>query len=230
MTEKYFDTLNTLKRIVYMDKNIRNFVNELAALEAMPRVCNQYANELPENEIRRSNLFIYLNKMNELRPKIMLVGEAPGYRGCRLTGVPFTSEHLLMNGVPGLDLFGEKQGFRLASKDGRLLKEATATIIWETLMSNDMIALGWNSFPFHPHREGMPESNRAPLTKELKVGEKPLLMLLELFDIKTVVAVGNKAEETLNNLNIPCHKVRHPAQGGKNQFVEGIRKIREGML
>jgi len=39
--------------------------------------------------------------------------------------------------------------------------------------------------------------------------------------------MGNKAEETFNKLGISCEKVRHPKQGGKNEFVEGIRMIKE---
>jgi len=54
--------------------------------------------------------------------------------------------------------------------------------------------------------------------------------MIEMFDIKTVVAVGNKAEENLNNLGINCNKVRHPAQGGKNDFVKGIKEIKENLM
>ncbi|MPN64510.1 hypothetical protein SDC9_212285 [bioreactor metagenome] len=46
-----------------------------------------------------------------------------------------------------------------------------------------------------------------------------------MFNIEKVVAMGNKAEESLKKLGISCEKVRHPAQGGKNEFVEGIRMI-----
>ncbi|MDF2519439.1 MAG: uracil-DNA glycosylase-like protein [Clostridia bacterium] len=208
-----------------MEKKLKSFIEELAETEVTPNVYNQYSYETEENEARRQNLFIYLKHMYKLKPGIMLVGEAPGYRGCRLTGVPFTSEHLLMNNMPGLELFGREAGYRLAAEKEKLLKEATATIIWETLLKYDVTAVGWNAFPFHPHKKDDMESNRTPLQKELLIGEKPLLKMLEMFDIKTVVAVGGKAEQTLNKLNISCHKVRHPAQGGKNEFVEGIKRI-----
>ena len=108
-----------------------------------------------------------------------------------------------------------------------MLKEATATIIWETLLKYDIMALSWNAFPFHPHKAGNGESNRTPLQKELIIGERPLLEIIKIFDIKKVVAVGRKAEQTLNKLSISCHGVRHPAQGGKNEFVEGIRSVIE---
>lgn len=210
-----------------MTKVLKDFVEELAVTEVTPNVYNQYSYETQENAVRRKNLLIYLENMYKLKPEVILVGEAPGYRGCRLTGVPFTSEYLLMNNMKGLNLFGREAGYRLACEKDKLLKEATATIIWETLLKYEMISLGWNAFPFHPHRAGNGESNRAPLKSELLIGEKPLLKIIEMFNIKKVVAVGRKSEESLEKLNISCDKVRHPAQGGKNDFVEGIRGLKE---
>lgn len=210
-----------------MIKKLKSFVEDLAAIEVTPNVYNQYSYEYKESSIRRDNLLIYLKQMYKLKPKIMLVGEAPGYRGSRLTGVPFTSEHLLVNNMDGLDLFGMDKGYRLAYPKEKLLKEATATIIWNTFLQYDIKALSWNAFPFHPHKKDYEESNRTPLKKELLIGEKPLLEMIEMFEIKKVIAMGNKAEESLNKLGIDCHKVRHPAQGGKNEFVEGIKKFGE---
>jgi uracil-DNA glycosylase len=216
-----------MQRADTMVKKLKDFVEELAKTQVTPNVYNQYSYEFEESVIRRRNLLIYLEQMQKLKPQVILVGEAPGYRGCRLTGVPFTSEHLLMNGMEGLKIFGKEAGYRLVQERDKLLKEATATIIWETLMEHDIISLSWNAFPFHPHKPGSGESNRAPLKGELLIGEKPLTRIIEMFKIKKVVAVGNKAEETLRKLGISAYKVRHPAQGGKNEFVEGIRRISE---
>lgn len=210
-----------------MTKKLKNFVEDLAAIEVAPNVYNQYSYKYKESSIRRNNLLIYLKQMYKLKPKIMLVGEAPGYRGSRLTGVPFTSEHLLVNNMEGLALFGMDKGYRLAYPKEKLLKEATATIIWNTLLQYDIKALSWNAFPFHPHKKDDEESNRTPLKKELLIGEKPLLQIIEMFEIEKVIAMGNKAEESLNKMGIDCYKVRHPAQGGKNEFVYGIRKFGE---
>jgi hypothetical protein len=109
----------------------------------------------------------------------------------------------------------------------KLTKEPTATIVWQTFIKYDLKVFGWNAFPFHPYKQGNMESNRTPLKKELLIGEKPLLAIIELFNIKNIIAMGNKAEESLNKLGINCDKVRHPAQGGKNDFVQGIRAIVE---
>lgn len=213
-----------------MIKNLKDFVEDLASMNVTPNVYNQYSYEHQENSIRRDNLLIYLKQMYNLKPKVIFVGEAPGYRGCRLTGVPFTSEHLLMNNIEGLELFGKENGYRLALEKEKILKEATATIIWSTLTEHNIMALAWNAFPFHPYKKGNGESNRTPTKKELLSGEKPLLKIIKMYNIETVVAVGNKAEENLRNLNINCTKVRHPAQGGKNEFVKGIKEIKESLI
>ncbi|HHT64515.1 MAG TPA: uracil-DNA glycosylase [Clostridiales bacterium] len=208
-------------------KSLKAFVEELAEMEVTPNVYNQYSYEHAENAIRRNNLYIYLQQMQKVNPKILLVGEAPGYRGCRLTGVPFTSEHLLMNNMKGLNLFGKQNGYRLAAENEKLMKEATATIIWEVLTQHNIMVLAWNAFPFHPHKKDNALSNRTPLKKELLLGEKPLLQILESFHISKVVAMGNKAAESLNKLGIPHEKVRHPAQGGKSDFVRGMIALKD---
>lgn len=222
--------MKLIKKDEHMIKVLNNFVEELANTAVTPNVYNQYSYQDDENQARRNNLLIYLHKMYQEKPKVVLVGEAPGYRGCRLTGVPFTSEHLLMHNMPGMDLFGQASGYQLAVQKQKLLKEATATIIWETLLKYDIGSLSWNAFPFHPHKPGQPETNRAPLKQELLIGEGPLKQIIEIFGIEKVVAVGGKAEQSLNKLGIPCYKVRHPAQGGKNDFVEGIRRFKESTL
>ena len=212
-----------------MVDGIDEFIERLAAANVPSNVYNQYSDDHPESFIRRRNLKIYLQQMEKLRPKIILVGEAPGYRGSRLTGVPFTSEHLLMNNKEGLTLFGRENGYQLPIEKEALLKEATATIIWETMLREELAFLSWNAFPFHPHKPEKKQSNRMPTKSELFIGGSFLLDLIELYEIKEVVAMGNKAYESLSKLEVTCHKVRHPAQGGKKQFVEGIRQIKENL-
>jgi len=212
-----------------MEDKFKKFIEKLANTEVTQNVYNQYSYKYKENKIRRDNFLIYLKQMNILKPKIMLVAEAPGYRGSRITGVPFTSEYILMNNMEGLNLYGKDKGYRLVEEKDKLLKEATATIIWETLLKYNIRALSWNAFPFHPHKEGNMKSNRTPLKKELLIGEKFILQMIQMFNIEKVVAVGNKSEESLNKLNISNHKVRHPAQGGKNKFVKGIVELNKSI-
>ena len=65
----------------------------------------------------------------------LLLMEAPGYRGCRLTGVPVTSRKVLLEGAPALDIFGRQAGFRDVADVGfeRVYGEQSATIVWNTL-------------------------------------------------------------------------------------------------
>lgn len=66
-------------------------MERLAAVETGPAATNFFNRAVPENALRRHNLEIYLQEMLDRRPKVLLVGEAPGFRGMRITGVPFTN-------------------------------------------------------------------------------------------------------------------------------------------
>jgi len=163
--------------------------------------------------------------MSEVAPKILMVAEAPGYRGMRLTGVPFTSPSLVRTGLDDFELFGEARGYRSPAEHGHIQKEQSGTIVWQTLRDNKALPLIWNAFPFHPHLPGKPLSNRTPTAKELEMGLPFLRDMIALFEIEAVVAIGNKAFDSLARLGFSCEKVRHPAQSGKNQFVEGVCRI-----
>src|SRR4029453_15119206 len=63
----------------------RTVVDELAALR-IGDTFNQYA----DSELRRERLAGYLERRKSAR--YLLVGEAAGYRGARVSGLPFTSE------------------------------------------------------------------------------------------------------------------------------------------
>lgn len=68
-------------------------------------------------------------------------------------------------------------------------------------------------------------SNRTPTPKELELGRIFLKELIEIFGIKHVIAVGNQADKSLKILGFDAVKIRHPAHGGKNDFVAGLNKI-----
>lgn len=203
---------------------IHQFVEALARVKLPSNACNQYSYEANVNSIRRHNLLLYLQQMATLNPQILLVGEAPGYRGCRLTGVPFTSEFILANGLDKLGLFGQSRGYRITEASKKLSREASASIVWETLETSQSIPLIWNAFPFHPFQADNERSNRKPKGTELLIGQEFLQMLIQLFDIKTVVAVGNTAASSLKRQGIDYQKIRHPSHGGKTQFTIGIRE------
>ena len=179
-------------------------------------VFNPYAGVDELSAMRRHNLSLYLRRMAERQPRLLLLGEAPGYRGCRVTGVPFTSESILLDEACSLGLFGAGAGFR--GGGGRLQREASATAVWSALADLNRLPLLWNAFPYHPHRPDEPDSNRPPTAAELAMGREFVVLLLDLFAIERVIAVGNKAAVALEQWGVAAAKVRHPSHGGQTIF------------
>lgn len=98
-------------------------------------------------------------------------------------------------------------------------------MVWETIREIDPLPVLWNAFPFHPHEAGNARTNRAPSAAELLTGERFVEWLIRLLPIECVAAVGNHADATLTRLGISHQKVRHPSQGGKQRFVEGLARL-----
>jgi uracil-DNA glycosylase family 4 len=150
---------------------------------------NQYA----RSPLRRDRLRAYLEA--HASAEIVLVGEAAGYRGARISGVPFTSERQLTGAGPA---------------------EATATIVHRVLdelcIENEVLL--WNVVPTHP---GTCASNRRPTSAEVRAS-RPFLD--ELTCGRQVVAVGRLAAAVLD---VPY--VRHPSHGGACPFAEGLRRM-----
>ncbi len=198
---------------------IKGFARRLQDQELDGDITNFY--NAKRTNLQRSNLQRYLAFMNEKGTDVLLVGEAPGYNGCRLTGVPFTSEYIIKEGACKGELFGIKNGYKASEK--RVKKEQSAAAMWSVLEEMEVLPLLWNAFPFHPYKKGQPDSNRKPTAKELEIGKDYLFELIELFDIKKVIAVGNVAEHILSRMEIAHLKVRHPSYGGKKEFKEQLR-------
>lgn len=147
-------------------------------------------------ELRRARLCRYL----ELRAgaRIMLVGEAPGYRGARVSGIPFTSERQLSGVGPA---------------------EATATIVHRVLAElalEDQVVC-WNVVPTHP---GTETSNRVPNRGEVEQGAPFLTVLAEG---RRIVAVGRLAAALTG-----APYIRHPSYGGAAVFRAGLLAFAAG--
>ena len=204
---------------------ISAFINKISRIPSPPNANNIYSNKHSLNRIRRNNLKIYLEKMSILKPITILVGEAPGYQGCRLSGIPFTSEYIILNGLPGCEIFGNRIGYAKSVEFDRIKKEPSATIVWNTLINYHPLPLIWSAYPFHPHNPGNLNSNRKPRKDEMEIGLPILEEIINLFTIKELIAIGNAAAEQLSRLNLNFVKVRHPSHGGKPEFVKGINNI-----
>ena len=153
---------------------------------------NQYASSALLR--RRLSEYLALRSGAEL----LLVGEAAGYRGTRLSGIPFTSERQLTGKGPA---------------------EASATIVHRVLgeLRLEEHVLLWNVVPTHPHRPGEPGSNRRPRTDEIEAS-RPFLE--QLAAGRRVVPVGRVAEAAIGAAGI-----RHPSHGGAQAFRDGLAAL-----
>ena len=207
------------------NRQIDALIHDLSQVKLSADAFNEYAPGDANSAVRRENLRLYLRTMAARNPTTLLVMEAPGYRGCRLTGVPVTSRKVLLEGVPRLTMFSVQEGYRDVDDIGfeRVYGEQSATIVWGTLANLSLLPFIWNTFPFHPHKAGQPLSNRRPRKSEIDLGVPYLQRLLEYWRYEKVIAVGNVAYETMVGKGIDCQKIRHPAHGGKNDFVAGLK-------
>jgi len=148
---------------------------------------------------RRQRLHTYLAALENA--PFLLVGEAAGHRGARVSGIPFASERQLT---------------------GRGPAEATATIVRRTLaeLGLDDRALCWNVVPTHPHLARRHDTNRRPTRAEVDAS-RPFLR--ELAHGRTVLAVGRLAEAVTG-----ARYLRHPSHGGAAEFRAGLLAFRPG--
>lgn len=209
------------------DGQIDALILALSLAQVAADAFNEYAPGDENNGVRRANLRLYLRTLAARRPRKLLVMEAPGYRGCRLTGVPVTSRKVLLEGAPALNMFGRAAGYRDVADAGfeRVYGEQSATIVWTSLSGLGALPLIWNTFPFHPHQAGKPMSNRKPRAAEIELGVIFLRRLLAIWRFEQVIAVGNVAYETMRGQGLACRKLRHPAHGGKKDFVAGLTAL-----
>jgi hypothetical protein len=162
---------------------LTSLVERLAAIR-IGETYNQYA----DSELRRARLASYLAARADAA--VVLVGEAAGYRGARVSGIPFTSERQLT---------------------GSGSAEATASIVQRTLEELDLVedVVLWNVVPTHP---GTERSNRRPSRAEI---DASLPFLAEITGGRRVIAVGRLAAAVTG-----APYVRHPSHGGATRFRE----------
>ncbi|WP_405583703.1 uracil-DNA glycosylase [Streptomyces sp. NBC_01190] len=179
----------------------------------------------PAGRLRGRNLTRYLELMREIGPKVMLVAEAPGYRGATITGVPFMGVRQV-GARPGL-ITGRPEGDGFLVPENPVVDwEASASAVWGALaVWKGRLPLLWGIYPHHPFLAGDVHTNRTPRASEVAAGAPIALALAETFGITTFVAVGRKSQGALAAGGITATAVRHPAQGGARIFAEQVAAL-----
>jgi len=175
--------------------NAERFVTRLAAAR-IGTTFNFYRDGDGAAE-RRRRLRDYLEERTDAR--LILVGEAAGYRGARISGIPFTSERQLTG-------------------SGRA--EATATIVQRAVRELGLEVLCWNVVPTHP---GTESSNRRPTRQEVEASRP---FLAELTQGRRILAVGRLAERATGApyLRHPAHGGAAEFKAGLLAFAAGGRQ------
>jgi len=153
-------------------------------------------NQYRRSRLRRERLAAYLEAKRSA--PILMVGEAAGFRGARISGIPFTSERQV---------------------SGRGTAEASATIVHRALAElgiEDDVLL-WNVVPTHPHEPGRPYTNRRPSRVEVEASSR---FLEGVARGRRLIAIGRLAQTVTG-----APYVRHPSHGGAQAFREGLCRL-----
>ena len=203
----------------------RDFVADLARMR-FENVFNPYSDtceicdgpDAPAK--RRRNLESVLSAAVAGGVDALWVGLELGHGGGRRTGLPRTDDRRL-----------QTHGTRFGLADlepptiaGRSV-ELTASAVWEALESVPGRVLLWNVFPLHPHKPGTSLSNRRHHPAEREAGIAILKRLKEQLSDAPIIAVGRHAEAALRRAGYPHDAVRHPAYGGKPDFLAGVAQL-----
>lgn len=218
-----------------VDARVVDLIDMLKVRPANEDLFNPWWDFDPENDIaeespaiRRAQLGQYLSERFD-SARYLLVGEATGYQGGHFSGIPMTSERLLLGGLDSRGVRPEHvfTGLvprRTSRPDIKPLgfSEPTATIVWSHLVSlgiDTYSVIIWNSCPWHSWNKSKGIlSNRTPRTSETIAGEPTLRRLLAITNIEHVVAIGKRAQILLEQMNIKVRGLRHPSMQGAREF------------
>ena len=221
---------------------ITRFIEQLEELPSGKGVFNPWREVDAENDlgrdcpgIRRGQLAHFL-KSRLGRARFLIIGEASGYQGCHFTGIPMTSERILLGNKRDIGITPEsilpglppRRTSRPELNPGGF-SEPTATIVWGTVASSSIDPRAvciWNTVPQHLYNpaKGL-LSNRNPSQQEIVEGIKILEGFLGLFPRAELIAVGNAAATGLTRMGRNFTKVRHPARGGSTLFRAQAARI-----
>ncbi len=227
-----------------MADKVQDFIDQIAQQKFATSIANPWSDAQYREDLgldhdehsaakRRDHLKTYLTHRLETA-KVILIAEAPGYQGCRFSGIPMTCERTILehrSNVRASDVFGlnyqpnRTSHVHATNKKAVMEKgfsEQTAAYVWGYCsrhpgLSSKMVL--WNLFGFHPHRPGEYLTNRAPKEGEILQNRSVLEAFLALFPDRPILSIGNISEAYLAQWGHGYHRfTRHPANGGGTIF------------
>jgi len=213
-----------------MRKNVspQKIVDALKEL-SFPNTFNPYTERCPVYDrsdsarIRSLILHDMLVAASDVEIDAIWIGRDLGHRGGRRTGLALTddvrfSSHMVRWGVQ----------FERPT-NGPVVKERTASVVWDLLDEISEPVFLWNVFPLHPFPSGDEFRNRAHNSAERRSGEMIMEMLIHLLRPRRIVAIGGDAARVSerNFDDIDIFHVRHPSYGGEREFRDQVADLYE---
>jgi uracil-DNA glycosylase len=211
----------------------RELESILVAPASTDLVFNQYRDSNPDYDlpdaaaIRTDNLRAYLEQATRTA-SVLMVGEAAGPWGCRFSGIPFTGERQLLD--PTFPYHGRQSSRAVPAHRTRIkppYMERTAEMFWGMMLPYYTHIVVWNTFPLQPHTPNVALSIRAPTRQEVSAFRDALQLMRSFVRPARTVAIGRVAQRQLLALGEPAEYVRHPSQGGQDEFAKGISRLLE---
>ena len=186
------------------------------------------------NAVRCANLTRWFRTFEHTSQSTIFVGEAPGRDGGAITGIPFVSPKVLTSENDPWGEFGPETQYELPVGQDANHRERTATRYWKhvpTCFWDLPRPLTWNVYPFWPFASGKSGvlANRAPTKYEIAIGSGWLVRVVEMYPNAHVVAVGNKAQDTLESIGIDAPLVPHPSRGSDEKLINSLKRVAENL-
>lgn len=207
----------------------RNDGSPIAIVDALSNlrfdnVFNPYSDVCPHHDlpdaprIRRSNLLATFEAASEGVDELWIALE-PGHKGARRTGLAMTDDERLQNHAARWDVTVQR-----ATRSGPE-REQTAGIVWQALERSDRRILLWNVFPLHCHKPEVVLSNRRHTSRERNACAELTMRVVRMCRPDRIVAIGNEAQVAMAPSFPRSIAVRHPAYGGKADFLAGVQRL-----
>lgn len=209
-------------------RTVRDFVSTLKDL-SFPNTFNPYAERCEQYdkpdapEIRAKLIYDTLIAAVHKEIDAIWIGRDLGHRGGRRTGLAFTDDFHFSHHTKRWGIETERP------THGSIVREHTATAVWETLATIKERVFLWNVFPLHPYISGDSFTNRKHNADEREAGADLLRLLVSLLKPRRLVAIGTDSSRLSNKVftDIDVCVVRHPSHGGTKLFREQTNALYE---